>query len=449
MAAVLAETLQTLKPWIDNQSVSFAPSIVHEIDRRVLTPFVELGAHWWFDPEQIHNNWTGVCAGSILAACESLAAIGQPRPAARDKAIRMLNLFLEKAFTPGGECDEGVGYWNYGVGFACIGWSRLAESELHEKVDMPRLRQIADYPRQVHLFGNTFFSGNDAMYHAVAPFFATRWLAGATQSSWLAEWDRAATAGLWNVRNPCVVGRAIDSRLQIEPGPARFAPPEPARFIPDQQVGIFTVGRLTAYLSGGHNGESHNHNDLGQFGVFCDEKVVIADLGAPYYTSDFFGPKRYTYLSASSRGHTVPLINGQEQIIGRNAAGKVIQIDLANRLLTLDLTAAYPKEAKLSKWVRTMIARDNHVTIADAYVTSEAIEIESVVWSVVEPIRTGSSIRLGELILSVEPSSEVSVEAVDPKPHKLREFTQTLYRIAFTVRTQANTPLKTNITLSV
>lgn len=448
MAANLAESLEMLKPWIDNQSCNLAPSIVYEIDRRVLKPFVDVESQWWYDPATAHNNWTGVCAGTILAACESLAAIGHPRPEAREKAIRVLNLFLEKAFTPAGECDEGVGYWSYGVGFACLGWSRLSETEFRAKVNVDRLRQVADYPRQVHLFENTFFSGNDATYHAVAPVFATRWLAGATGVAWLIEWERAATQLAWNIRNPCVTARAIAAKLESDDQPPRFEISEPVRFIPDQQVAILTTDRLVAYLSGGHNAESHNHNDLGQFGVFCDRELIIIDLGAPYYTSDFFGSKRYTYLSASSRGHCVPIINGQEQIAGRDAAGKVVEIDPTARRFAVDLTAAYPAEAKLSRWVRTMAAEGDSVRIVDEFATSNAGEIESVIWSRVEPARSGPTLRLKNLTLRVQPECEWIVEAVDPASHKLREFTQTLYRISYKLRTGANAPLRTSIMLS-
>ena len=98
--------------------------------------------------------------------------------------------------------------------------------------------------------------------------------------------------------------------------------------------------------------------------------------------------------------------------------------------------------------VLTMSVNGGVIRIEDEFITSDAVEIDSVLWSVVEPTREGGSLRLKDVTLQLEPAGEISVEAVDPSLHKLREFTRTLYRIAYRIRTQANVPQKTAITLS-
>lgn len=448
MAALLAETAECVRPWIENQSATLLKSIIYEIDRRVLTPFVETTFHW-YDPPKIHNNWTGVCAGSILAACESMAALGEPRPAAREKAIHILNLFLEKAFTRTGECDEGIGYWNYGVGFACLGWSRLSETEFRAKVNIERLKAVVDYPRQVHLFDNWFFSGNDAPLTAGAPLFASMWLAGATGSEWMVEWSRTAFTEVapWAVRSPCIVGRALDAINRVDNQPLQFPTPPATRWIEDQQVAIFTGDGLTAVLTGGNNGESHNHNDLGHLSLWSDKTLLLADLGAPHYTADFFGSKRYTYLSASSRGHACPIINNQEQIPGKEAQAQVLQLDREKQHIAFDLTSAYPKETTLTRWTRSLSRAQSGYVLSDEYLTSDAVPVESVVWTPIEPKVNGKQITLVDTTLTVD-AGDISVEPVDPKPHLLRAFKETLYRISIKHRTQANVPLKTSIAIA-
>ncbi len=449
MAANLAETLETLKPWIDNQSGTLAQSIIHEIDRRVLSPFVATGSTWWYDTSAAHvNNWSGVCAGSILAACESLAALGQPRPEARAKALHILNFFLDRAFTPAGECDEGLGYWNYGVGFACLGWSRLTEQELHREVNMDRLKQVADYPRQVHLFDNWFYSGNDAALSAGAPLFATRWLAGATKQPWLAEWSLTAVPGPWDVRSPCVVGRAIEASAHLEDRPANMPIPPASRFVTDQQAAIFQAGPLVVAFAGGHNDECHNHNDVGHFCVWHNQKLIVPDLGAPFYSTDFFGPKRYTYLTASSRGHCCPVINGQEQLPGKDANGEILELDLDQQRLSIDFITAYPPAAHLARWTRSMARNGAGYDLVDEYTTTNAGVIEHVIWSTVEPKLGAGKVTLDTLKLTLTPGGDVTVEPVDPAIHKLRDFSQTLYRIAIRYRTTPNVALKVTTSLS-
>ena len=449
MAANLAETLEVLKPWVDNQSQTLADSIVYEIDRRVLTPFTEGTTAHWYDPAADHfNNWVGVCAGSILAACESLAVLGHSRPAARAKAIGALNdLFLGKAFTPAGECDEGVGYWSYGIAFACLGWSRLSKSDFLALVDHPRLATVADYPRRVHLFDNYFYSGNDASLTANAPVFCTAWLAGATGSSWLAEWSRSG-ASRGDVRLVSATLRSIDAALRFPSRRPAFPTPEDARFLTDQQALIVRHGPITLALAGGHNEEAHNHNDVGHFCLWHDRSLVIPDLGAPHYTTDFFRAEtRYNYLSASSRGHCCPVINGVEQRVGRSAAAHVLHLDPSNQVMTLDCTAAYPSKAELTKWVRSLSRPGESFELADTFITANDGTVENVYWSLQHPSTQDGEISLGPVRLRIEPPGEVSVEAVDPTPHRLREFAQTLYRVTVRYSTRNNTPLTIKTTI--
>lgn len=432
MAAVLAETREALKPWMDSVSSTLAESVVYEIDRRILTPFVEGAVDDWWGARRAAqmNNWTGVCAGSILAACESLAAQGFPRPAAKAKALDLLRLYATQAFTPSGECDEGVSYWNYGVGYACIGWSRLSFDELSRELDMKRLRELADYPGRAHLFGDTFFSANDAAMQSKAPPFFVPWLAGATGAPFLSQWQHALD--VWSARNFPAICRIIDA-LVADPGllvrPAPAASSEPARLLPDQQVAIFAARtkagrRITACLSGGDNAERHNHNDLGHFMIAVDERIVIPDMGAPYYLNDFFGPKRYTYLSASSRGHCCPIIDGHEQRPGKEAHGTVLTYDPARLHLALDLTAAYPPEAGLKRWTRAMTvdAVTGAVRVDDAFSARPGAAITHILWSIERPQRlSDDAVQLGDLLVkfSAIPHA-LTLERIDPSEHLLR-----------------------------
>jgi len=67
---------------------------------------------------------------------------------------------------------------------------------------------------------------------------------------------------------------------------------------------------------GGHNGESHNHNDLGHFILHDRGDNVLADLGAGEYTREYFGSNRYQFLHNGSHGHSVPVIDGSFQLAG-------------------------------------------------------------------------------------------------------------------------------------
>ncbi len=84
---------------------------------------------------------------------------------------------------------------------------------------------------------------------------------------------------------------------------------------------------LALAVKGGHNGEHHNHNDVGSFVVASDGVPVIVDAGRPTYTAQTFGPDRYAIWTMQSGWHNVPVIGGREQLPGREHAAR----DVARR----------------------------------------------------------------------------------------------------------------------
>lgn len=444
LAAALAEMREVLGPWIDRVSGTLGDTIVAEIDRRVLGPFgAGAEVHWApkGKPRWMHN-WSGVCAGSILAACESLAAQGQPRPEARARAIDVLRHFFEHGFTARGECDEGLGYWSYGVGIATLGLSRLTEEELRRHFDLDRLAQVADYPRRAHLFGDVFLSGNDASLRAEADPGFVPWLGGATGNAWLLQWSAAHPVA--TPRHFPMILRALSVPDDAWPEPAPLdSGASRASLLEDQQAAVFRVdtpaGEMVATLSGGTNGERHNHNDLGHFMIALGGRLVLPELGNMKYVTDYFGPRRYTYLVASSRGHNCPIVAGQEQRVGAEAAGRVLAWEPEAGRFSLDLTAAYPPEAGLRRWMRTLRREGAGFTLIDEYETDKpGAEIGHVVWSLEAPASaTDGEASIEGVWLTLAPVAAAhAVEPHTPEALRMREFTDRRpHRLQWTYRT--------------
>lgn len=93
---------------------------------------------------------------------------------------------------------------------------------------------------------------------------------------------------------------------------------------------------------GGHNGEPHNHNDIGHFIYEAGGEILFADLGAGEYTKEYFGAGRYDILCNRSRGHSVPVIDGQEQCAGSGYRCCDFQAQ-ADGSVRMELSGAYPK----------------------------------------------------------------------------------------------------------
>ena len=135
-------------------------------------------------------------------------------------------------------------------------------------------------------------------------------------------------------------------------------------------------------LWGGHDNESHNHNDVGSFIVYHDAHPVIIDIGVGTYTSLTFSKRRYELFNCRSAYHNVPLVNGMEQHDGKQYRAKDAtgQHDRRGATMTLDLTATSPAEAKVRKWLRTMrLDGKRGVTVTEDYELDEWLQPSEVV----------------------------------------------------------------------
>lgn len=427
MAADLAEMCETLGPWMDSVSGTLRGRILHEIDERVLEPFGDGMALHWADGG---SNWSGVCAGSILAACQSFEAMDMPRPQAKERALDVLSLYLQKGFTEHGECDEGVGYWKYGLAYAVMGWMRLSPDEYARHVDHARLAQVADYPRRAHLYGEAFYAGNDGDMVNACPYWLAEALAQSEGQEWLLSWAALHSSEEPPALLPFSPLLRMAAFSQAE-GAAAMEAAEETVWLHDQQTailrGMTSAGEIIGILSGGHNAERHNHNDVGHFSVILNGRPIVPDLGNRYYTSDYFGPKRYTYLAASSRGHNCPIVQRRAQRTGRGAMAVVMEWNPDAAFLELSASEAYPDVAGLLVWRRSLARSGDgaEIVISDRFsVLEPGSEIISRVWSSVPIIIESLGVfRLDALRLEVTPPPlQESISTVDGTDEELRAF---------------------------
>lgn len=381
---LLALTSQLLESWIRQQSETFYQSILDEIERRLVRPFGN-GAEVWWHPQPVPddwmiNNWTGVCGGCLLGMSVILEQLGRDCSAARNRAIDAINLYLHRAFTPGGECDEGIGYWCYGMEMLCLGLSQLDEQTLRHSIDMDRLRQVADYPRRVHINGPTFYASNDSRSNPQAPHLCSTWLARVTQNPFLARWPDISGFDAPRGLSPVLAARELQTFSPFDPD---SSPPRDNRWLNDQQILIHQqriAGQtVTLCMEGGHNAESHNHNDLGQVQLFLEDRAVLLDPGLPQYVEGFFGKDRYNHLNPSSLGHNVPIIRHTPQRSGKQARTNVVRVDPTTGMLCLDLTQAYPPEARLIRWRRQIDA--GLLQVLDQIKLAEHGKVELCYWT--------------------------------------------------------------------
>jgi hypothetical protein len=329
------------------------PLLVHrlekEIERRNLKSYDKRNFAW----EEAKMNWASVCAGSI--GCTAIYRVKNDQKLAQiiHRVIGTMGAYLE-GFDNNGITTEGLGYWHYGFSFYLY-FSELLKERTCGKIDLmkwdDRLKRIAEFPLYAQFPNGDYINFSDApsgkWYGEYSTFSKLQEIYDIQEYLYFdnidtfqdhtSKWALLARNIFWFLHPKCYDPSAVKTGTY---------------FFDDSQWLISREiderNRFYAFAAkGGHNDEPHNHNDLGNFILHLNDETFFSDLGAPEYVKDFFMDKRYSFLHASSKGHSVPVINDQFQSAGRQFSGKVTMLDLEASKMRIDLRDAYAIEELL------------------------------------------------------------------------------------------------------
>jgi hypothetical protein len=417
-----------------------------EVARRVFEPF-ESRADWhWLGLDQPIHNWAPWIAGNLLTAALRLGEDGPARRRLVAGAVAVLDRYAA-ALPPDGACDEGQGYWWNGPArlLEALALLRHATGGRLDGAGQARLRRTVGFPANCHLGGPWYVNhadasaqpGADQPWHtlwrlgalvgdpgAQALALEQRPAGGPERHAWPAppadSLGRLALAlsdeVWWRLGRPAGTaagpggggvgeGSARPAARQAgrrTGGPAaRTGAPLPAWvWYPSTEVMVAREqgGRaagLAVVAKGGHNGEPHNHNDVGSVIVALDGTPALVDPGRPTYTAQTFGPGRYEIWCMQSQWHNLPVIAGQGQAVGRDhgARGAAAALDGRAAVFEAELAGAYQVSA-LASW-RRRVELDlaaPAVRIADAWRWRSAaapVELRLLVAGRIGPVEAG------------------------------------------------------------
>ena len=333
-----------------------------EVERRAISPFLDRDDHWWLRtmPQKQVNNWTAVCVAGAVGAALYLEPDTDRLAQIVTRGLHSLADYLETFDRQGGS-SEGPDYWTYGFGNYAV-LAHLLHVRTNGAIDLlagDLVRDIAQFPLRTQMAPGVWVSFSDSDSNPVFHPGLLSHLAGHMNLPGLLGLGMANDFAVEGFNQFCWPLRQYawplpEHTAAAQPGPHDWYADMGwmiSRLDPDDPASL----RLAA--KGGHNDEMHNQNDVGSFMVVAGGKVVLTDPGRGRYSKSYFGPERYQNLFASSRGHSVPMINGLEQAAGRDHAAKVMVHEHgadADRL-ELDMAAAYPAEAGLSSLRRSLM----------------------------------------------------------------------------------------------
>ena len=166
---------------------------------------------------------------------------------------------------------------------------------------------------------------------------------------------------------------------------------------------------------GGHNNESHNHNDIGTFILYKGGVPMFVDAGVGTYTKKTFSSERYTIWSMQSNWHNLPVINGVAQKNGAQYRSSSVYVDggkKAKKVFRLDISKAYPSESDCPSWVREYVMTDKTLTITDSYSLTRRNAADQLNFMVQGQVYLpGTKVAVGALEYAVKDGEVVVVNA--------------------------------------
>jgi hypothetical protein len=362
--ALLAWTHYLLGKQIDKVHPLIRERLEAEIERRLLKVYRNRQDFGWMGLNNASrvNNWNPWINSNLLTC--ALLMDSEPARRARTvyKILTSLDRFLDSYHDDGG-CDEGPGYWNRAGAalFECLDLLASASRRSLNYFDLPLVRQIGAYIYKVHIAGDWYVNFADAPAKvkpdgSLLYRFGKAAGDGDLQAFGAYRYEHSG-AGLESL------GRALPALFQgaeIRRAEARD-PLVREAWLDGIQVAVArksagaTEGFYFATL-GGHNAESHNHNDVGNFVVYLNGNPVLIDVGVENYTAKTFSSKRYEIWTMQSAFHNLPTINGVMQAAGRQyeAHDARFHADDAGAEFSAELAAAYPDSAGVEKWRRSV-----------------------------------------------------------------------------------------------
>ena len=427
---ILTLVRQMLGEALDRVSPALCLRISREIRQRILEPFLAHHDFWWmgFIRKDLCN-WTPWIVSNVLCCAMREPMAEAERRETVIRACGMLDRWLEVVPEDGG-CDEGAGYWNM-AGGALLDCLELLEEATEGRLSFwqeEKIRNILAFPGKAEIGEGYFLNFADC---DVKPF-----LSG----------ERIQTAGE-KTGDPalCSLGNRLRQNVSAEmddvPHYSRLlrllfhAPAEGAAFrpdsdiwFPDLQVRIARRGPWTLAAKGGHNGESHNHNDVGSFMLYLDGAPEIVDAGNMTYTAKTFSDRRYELWNTRSAYHNVPMIGGREQLAGtERRAEKTAWLPEG---LELEMRGAYDPAAGIRTCMRRMELREEGLRLTDRIETETPEEVCWVFLFRNRPERTARGMETERMLLGLPEGWETETEEIPVTDARMgRNWPGSLWRV--------------------
>jgi len=439
-ATFLAWTDYFIGDKLDAVSPQIRKRIYYETNNRIFQPLMNK-PHGWMAATangRPPNNWNPWICSNWLNAALLLEKDATKRTKMIAKLLTVLDAFVNPYPQDGG-CDEGPGYWGAAAAslYDNISMLNLATNNAFSYVyDNEKIKNMARFIYRAQISEKYFIDFADAdPQPGMAASMIYRFGEAIRDSSMMQfgafyRKPPSAQSGHFHFfRNlfELFMQDAFQQSAQRLPLPADAWFPGIQVMIARDKQG--TTDGLFVAAQGGHNDESHNHNDVGNYIVYYNGAPVLIDVGRGTYTRKTFSDKRYEIWFNCSDYHNTPTINGANQLPGSQYKANHVAYT-ANKAyaeLSLDIAAAYSQQAGIASWQRTVrLNRGRNVVVKDLFSLKTA-------GPVTEHLMTcypAEVIKPGELVIHCQPENGQPTDFVIQ--YNARQMQPTVEKVALT-----------------
>ncbi len=422
------------------------PVLTHiekNISERIISPFLTEKFWWMGYSDQPMCNWTPWCTSNVLLCAFLLPFDNETRKKVLNKALYCLDSFI-KEYEEDGCCDEGAQYYSHAALslFDCLHiLTHVAPNVFDDLYETNKIKNMANFIYNMHITDASYINFADC--------------SSAAGRRSVREFIFACKTGNKSLQNFCAkdilialgekddnsdIARINLSYLAFDAEHINDVLKHNATDIENQHkklyydsVGIFIAqdDTYTLAVKAGNNADSHNHNDVGSFILYKNNKPVFIDIGVETYSKKTFSKNRYDIWTMQSAWHNLPTIDSAMQKDGKSYKAANVKYAFGGDFscIEMELQGAYPKISSMNYYKRKYhLEHGKFLSITDETDCKNSTVLSFI--TVEKPLLRGNTIHIGSAAsLAISKCKSVKIQAVPIDDSRLlTSLPRTIYR---------------------
>ena len=453
VAAFLAWTYYFFHEEFDRVNPLIAMRLKENLHDRITVPYLTRDREWWLAlhtaPGQLVNNWNPWCNFNVLQVVMLIEDDPETVNRCVWRSMQSVDRFMNYVKADGA-CEEGPAYWGHAAGkmFDYLDLLAMVTDGKIALWNTPQVKAMGEYFVNAYIGNGWVVNFADATAKNTDNISTLLYRYGDAVNSpkMMSLAHQLATSRKWIITNGTDIYRSL-SGLRVAEDLLHYTAPAAVihhnAWYPETQVCMFQQGDYILASKGGHNNESHNHNDVGTFILYKSGEPMIIDAGVGTYTKQTFSAERYSIWSMQSAYHNLPLINGMQQHQGAEYHAGEVSYNEKKQTITYDIAPAYPSETGLRTWRRGYQLTKKGLVITNTFQSQQPLR------SIEDHLMVRGDVAIqsdkGEITITVDSAHSVvvtydpavltpSVEQIDlPDPRMNKVWGNSIQRIILTI----------------